>query len=310
MQLKYLFKIVVSLLVGNLLFLLSLPSVGQSNLLVFQTDFGTKDGAVATMKGVAMGVSPDLKLFDLTHEIPAYDIWEAAYRLVQTASYWPKGTVFVSVVDPGVGTDRKSVVLLTKSGHYFVTPDNGTLTLVAEQLGIKEVREINEVTNRRQNSEASYTFHGRDVYSYTAAKLASGAMPFSETGPKLPDQIVAIPYQKPTRKGNTLLGNIPILDVQYGNVWSNIDKQLFEQLKPAVGDTFKIVVLFKNKPIYSGKARYANTFGEVKKGENLVYLNSLLNVSIAINQDNFAAKYKIGSGSNWSIEISKAASSY
>lgn len=310
MQLKYLFKIAVSLLVGNLLFLLSLPSAAQSNLLVFQTDFGTKDGAVATMKGVAMGVSPDLKLFDLTHEIPAYDIWEAAYRLVQTASYWPKGTVFVSVVDPGVGTDRKSVVLLTKSGHYFVTPDNGTLTLVAEQLGIQEVREINEVTNRRQNSEASYTFHGRDVYSFTAAKLASGKMTFSETGPKLPDQVVAIPYQKPTRTGNTILGNVPILDIQYGNVWSNIDKQLFEQLKPTAGDTFKIVVLFKNKPVYTCKARYANTFGEVKKGENLVYLNSLLNVSVAINQGNFAAKYKIGSGSDWSIEISKAASSY
>lgn len=298
------------LLVSYLLLLVRLTSTAQSNLVVYQTDFGTKDGAVSTMKGVAMGVSPNLKLFDLTHEIPAYDIWEAACRLVQTASYWPKGTVFVSVVDPGVGTDRKSVVLLTKSGHYFVTPDNGTLTLVAEQLGIQELREINEAVNRRQNSEASYTFHGRDVYSYTAAKLASGTMNFSETGQKLPDQVVAISYQKATRKENTLLGNVPILDVQYGNVWSNIDKQLFEQLKPTTGDTFKIVILHKNKPIYSGKARYANTFGDVKKGENLVYLNSLLNVSLAINQGNFAKKYKIGSGSEWSIEISKAASSY
>jgi S-adenosylmethionine hydrolase len=298
------------LLATGFLLLLRITSVAQRNLVVYQTDFGTKDGAVATMKGVAMGVSPDLKLFDLTHDIPAYNIWEAAYRLVQTASYWPKGTVFVSVVDPGVGTDRKSVVLLTKSGHYFVTPDNGTLTLVAEQLGIQEVREINEATNRRQNSEASYTFHGRDVYSFTAARLASGTMNFSETGQKLPDQVVAISYQKATRKGNTVLGNVPILDVQYGNVWSNIDKQLFEQLKPAAGDIFNIVIRHKNIPIYSGKARYANTFGEVKKRENLLYLNSLLNVSLAINQGNFAEKYKIGSGSEWSIEISKVASSH
>lgn len=296
-------------LIVGLLFL-SISSAAQSNLIVYQTDFGTKDGAVATMKGVAMGVSPNLKLFDLTHEIPAFDIWEAAYRLVQTASYWPKGTVFVSVIDPGVGTDRKSVVLLTKSGHYFVTPDNGTLTLVAEQLGIEEVREINEATNRRKNSEASYTFHGRDVYSFTAARLASGALKFSDIGAKLPDQVVSVPYQKAKLENSILSGNIPTLDIQYGNVWTNIDKSLFEQLKPVAGDLFEITLRNKNKRIYRGKARYANTFGEVNKGDNLLYLNSLLNVSVAINQGNFAKKYKIGSGSDWSIEISKAASSY
>ena len=104
------------------------------------------------MKGVAMGVSPDLKLFDITHEIPAYNIWEAAYRLEQTVPYWPAGTVFVSVVDPGVGTNRKSVVLKTKSGHFIVTPDNGTLTLIAESLGIEAIREIDEAVNRRKGS--------------------------------------------------------------------------------------------------------------------------------------------------------------
>src|SRR5438552_3368880 len=83
----------------------------QNKIVVFQSDFGLKDGAVSAMKGVAMGVSSDLKLFDLTHEIPAYNIWEASYRLYQTVSYWPTGTVFVSVVDPGVGTSRQSVVL-------------------------------------------------------------------------------------------------------------------------------------------------------------------------------------------------------
>src|ERR1700754_2907674 len=108
----------------------------QIKIVVFQSDFGVKDGAVSAMKGVAMGVSTDLKLYDLTHEIPAYDIWEAAYRLMQTVPYWPGGTVFVSVVDPGVGTERKSVVLKTKSNHYIVTPNNGTLTLVARTLGI------------------------------------------------------------------------------------------------------------------------------------------------------------------------------
>jgi S-adenosylmethionine hydrolase len=110
-------------------------SRAQNKIVVYQSDFGLKDGAVSEMKGVAMGVSPDLKLFDLTHEIPAYNIWDAAYRLQQTVPYWPTGTVFVSVVDPGVGTERKSVVLKTKTGQFIVTPDNGTLTLVAERWG-------------------------------------------------------------------------------------------------------------------------------------------------------------------------------
>ena len=154
----------------------------QNKNIVFQTDFGLKDGAVSAMKGVALGVSPDLKLYDLTHEIPAYNIWEAAYRLEQTISYWPAGTVFVSVVDPGVGTDRKSVVVKTKSGHFIVTPDNGTLTLVATSLGIEERREIDESTNRRIGSQDSYTFHGRDVYAYTAARLAAGVITFEEVG--------------------------------------------------------------------------------------------------------------------------------
>ena len=166
------------------LFFVSFHCFSQNNVLVFQSDFGQKDGAVSAMKGVAVGVSTDLKIFDLTHEIPTFNIWEAAYRLSQTAQYYPTGTVFVSVCDPGVGTSRHSVVLLTKSGHYFVTPDNGTLTLIAEQLGIQEIREIDEVKNRRQNSEESYTFHGRDVYAYTGARLASKSITFEEVGPK------------------------------------------------------------------------------------------------------------------------------
>jgi S-adenosylmethionine hydrolase len=94
------------------------------------------------MKGVASSVDASLKLYDLTHDIPAYNIWEAAYRLDQTVIYWPTGTVFVSVVDPGVGTTRKSVVVKTKSGHYIVTPVNGTITLIAQSLGIDSIRVI------------------------------------------------------------------------------------------------------------------------------------------------------------------------
>src|SRR6202000_226298 len=188
----------------------------QNKMVVYQSDFGLKDGAVSEMKGVAMGVSPELKLFDLTHEIPAYNIWEAAYRLQQTVPYWPAGTVFVSVVDPGVGTARKSVVLKTKTGQYIVTPDNGTLTLVAESLGVAEIREIDESVNRRKDSKQSYTFHGRDVYAYTGARLAAGVISFEQVGPLLPKKVVTIPYQKAVLEGKTIKGNIPVLDVQYG----------------------------------------------------------------------------------------------
>ncbi len=165
-----------------LLTCLGSSSAYADNALILQTDFSLKDGAVSAMKGVAFGVDHNLKIFDLTHEIPPYNIWEGAYRLYQTASYWPQGSVFVSVVDPGVGTDRKSIVLKTKNGQYFVSPDNGTLTLVAESLGIESVREIDEKANRLKGSEKSYTFHGRDVYAYTGARLASGAITFEQVG--------------------------------------------------------------------------------------------------------------------------------
>ena len=277
----------------------------QNNILVFQSDFGLKDGAVSAMKGVAMGVSPELKLFDITHEIPAYNIWEASYRLVQTAPYWPTGTVFVSVCDPGVGTDRKSVVLLTKSGHYFVTPDNGTLTLIAEQLGIQEVREIDEVKNRRKNSNESYTFHGRDVYAFTGARLASKTITYEQVGPKLPNQVVAIPYQKPSFDQGTVKGTIPILDIQYGNVWTDIDKKLFNQLGIKIGDAIKVQVFNGTDKVYEGTVKYVNTFGEVQEGVDVGYFNSLLNFSLGVNMASFSEKYKVFSGNTWSVTLSK-----
>ena len=119
-----------------------------NNMLVLQTDFGLQDGAVAAMYGVALGVNPELRVFNLTHEIETYNIWNASYRLVQTLQYWPEGTVFVSVVDPGVGSERKSVVAKTKDGKYIVTPNNGTLTHIHLNIGIDESREIDETKTR------------------------------------------------------------------------------------------------------------------------------------------------------------------
>ncbi len=297
---------VVTYLSFSLLFLQSSLTVrAQSKALVFQSDFSLKDGAVSAMKGVAYGVSSTLDIFDLTHEIPPYNIWGASYRLHQTVTYWPAGTVFVSIVDPGVGSERKSVVLKTKSGHFIVTPDNGTLTLVAETLGIEAVREIDESKNRRKGSEQSYTFHGRDVYAYTGARLAAGIINFEGVGPLLPAKVEMIPYQKAIYNDGVISGNIPILDTQYGNVWTNIDKGTFDRLGVHTGDVLLITIQNNGKTIFSGTVPYVNTFSAVPVGENLGYLNSLLNFSLGVNQENFSEKYKVFSGPSWSITIKK-----
>ena len=285
--------------------LVTSTSFAQNKIVVFQSDFGLKDGAVSAMKGVAMGVDSSLKLFDLTHEIPAYNIWEAAYRLEQTVPYWPSGTVIVSVVDPGVGTDRKSVVLKTKAGHFIVTPDNGTLTLIAASEGIEAIREIDEAVNRRKGSEKSYTFHGRDVYAYTAARLAAGVISFEQVGKLLPNEVVTIPYQKATKENKTIKGTIAILDIQYGNIWTNIPADMFKQLNVKVGDNLHVVIYQNKIKKYEGSMPYAETFGTVAKGKPLLYLNSLLQVSFALNMDSFSAVHKIYSGSEWTVEVKK-----
>lgn len=277
----------------------------STTALVLQSDFGLKDGAVAAMKGVAFGVDPNLKIFDLTHDIPAYNIWEASYRLEQTAKYWPAGTVFVSIVDPGVGTERKSIVVKTKTGHFFVTPDNGTLTLISEDLGIAEVRQIDEKVNRLPNSQDSYTFFGRDVYAYTGARLAAGKITFEQVGPVLSPEILKIPYQQAKFEKNYVTGNIPILDIQYGNVWTNINKETFKNLNVKIGDQLNVEIMNNNKVVYKGKVPYVNTFGGVAEGKVLMYFNSLDNVSLAINMDSFSEKFKVFSGPEWTIKISK-----
>jgi S-adenosylmethionine hydrolase len=208
-------------------------------------------------------------------------------------------------VDPGVGTKRKSVVLLTQSGHYFVTPDNGTLTLVAEQLGIQEIREIDEANNRRKNSNESYTFHGRDVYAFTAARLAAQVITLDKVGPKLSNKVISIPYQKPSFSDGQVKGAIPILDVQYGNVWTNIDKETFTKLEVKTADLIKVAVFNGQHRVYEGMVTYVNTFGDVKEGEDVGYFNSLLNFSMGINMGSFSEKYKVYSGNEWSVIISR-----
>ena len=272
--------------------------------LVYQTDFGLVDGAVSAMYGVAYCVEPTLKIHDLTHDITPFDIWEASYRLIQTINYWPEGTVFVSVVDPGVGSDRKSIVARTNSGRYIVTPDNGTLTHVIRFEGIAEVREIDENMNRLPRSGESYTFHGRDVYAFTGARLAAGIIDFEGVGPELPaDSLVSLPIVEPYLDGNAACGTIDVLDVRFGSLWTNIPRELFLQTGIHYGDRVSITIENEVRCVYRNIILFGRSFADVFVGEALSYINSLDCVAVAINQGSFARAYNIGTGNSWRIRI-------
>ena len=272
--------------------------------LVFQTDFGLVDGAVSAMYGVAYCVDPNLRIHDLTHDITPFNIWEASYRLIQTINYWPVSTVFVSVVDPGVGSDRKSVVVKTRSGRYIVTPDNGTLTHVLRLEGIEAVRQIDENINRLPRSGESYTFHGRDVYAYTGARLASGIIGFEGVGPELPpSSLLSLPILEPHLEGRAACGTIDVLDVRFGSLWTNIPRTLFLETGIQYGDRVSITIENDTRTVYRNIIQFARSFADVYVGEALCYVNSLDCVAVAINQGSFARAYNIGTGNSWRIRI-------
>lgn len=269
--------------------------------MVLMTDFGLKDGAVSAMKGVAFQAAPSVVVSDLTHDVPPYDIWTAAYRLSQTYAFWPKGTVFVAVVDPGVGSERKSIALETESGHIFVGPDNGLFTLIADGAGISHVVAIDEAKQRIAGSEESYTFHGRDLYAYVGARLAGGAIDLTALGAPLGREIERIPYQRAERRGQVINGGIPVLDPNYGNVWTNIPKVLMKS--SGLSPRYRIVIREKAREVFRGELPLVETFAAVPKGKPLLYFNSLMNLAVALNQGDFAKAHRVGSGPIWSIEI-------
>ena len=276
--------------------------------LVFQTDFGLADGAVSAMYGVALKLNPDQKIYDLTHEIEPYNIWEAGYRLLQTVDYWPEGTVFVSVVDPGVGGDRRSVCVKLEGGQFIVTPDNGTLTFLKHKGKIVEVHEFDESTNRLSGSEESYTFYGRDVYAYVGAKLACGEETFEEIGEAVPvETVVELNLIDPKEcEDGSVTGTIEVLDIRYGSLWTNVPKKMFAKLGIELGSRVEVTLTDGERIVYSNTMQYMRSFAGVFVGEPLVYVNSLDCMAVAINQGSFAKAYNIGTGSNWHIKFKKA----
>ena len=277
-------------------------------ILVFQTDFTYKEGAICSMYGVVKSVDRELEIITGTHEIPQYDIWSASYRLFQSMKFWPEGTVFVSVIDPGVGTARKASVALTTDGYYVVTPDNGSLTHLANWVGIQEIREIDETVNRLKGkgTEGVSIFHGRDLFAYCAAKLASGIISFEGVGPEYPvHEIVKSPLLEPQATEGKVTGIFEINDPNFGNVWTNIPLSLFKKAGFEYGDFVNLRITHEGSEVFSEKILFHQSFGFAKKGDPIIYNNELMKVSLAVSQGSFSEAYKIGYGSDWVVEFTK-----
>jgi S-adenosylmethionine hydrolase len=254
-------------------------------LIVFMTDFGELDDAVAICKGVMKTIAPNAEIIDLTHQVTPYSIAEGARLLTRTSQYYPAGTVFVTVIDPGVGTSRKSIVLKTKRGQYFVQPDNGLVTQVADRDGVEAIREVTNPAWELKGSSSS-TFHGRDVYSPVGAHLARGD-DFTQVGPLL-KTFVRLEVPQATLDGTGIHGRVVALDGPFGNLVTNVDREEFAKLGYQPGDTVRVTVGSSTLSV-----PFHRTFGEVAPGKPLLYIDSRGLVSLAINQGNFAQSYHI-----------------
>jgi len=277
-------------------------------ILVFQTDFTYKEGAVCAMYGVVKSVDRELEIIDGTHEIPQFDIWSASYRLYQSMEFWPEGTIFVSVVDPGVGTSRRACVARTANGYYVVTPDNGSLTHVKNRFGITEVREIDETVNRLRGkgTEGVSVFHGRDVFAYCAAKFASGIITFEQVGPDYPvDEIVTLPVLQPVPSDNGISGIFEINDPNFGNMWTNIPLDLFISSGFSYGDRPKVTIRHEGQTVFEERVLFEKSFGFAEKGDVIIYNNELSRISMAVCQGNLCESLKLGYGPGWTIAFLK-----
>lgn len=280
----------------------------MTKLLVFQTDFTYAEGAVAAMYGVVKSVDRNLQIIDATHQIPQYDIWSASYRLYQYVPFWPQDTVFVSVVDPGVGTSRKACVAKLMNGNFVVTPDNGTLTHLDKYIGIKEVRQIDETINRLhgKNNDEVAVFHGRDLFGYCAARLAAGVITFEQVGPKYnTNDIKRLKIVEPTIIDNRIEGAFEIMDPNFGNLWGNVPKKMFEDFGFKYGDNVKTIIYKNDVEVFNKNLPYQKSFSMVKDHEVMIYNNELNKISIAEVVGNVAKDYNLGYGNEYKVVFVK-----
>ena len=255
--------------------------------IVFMTDFGVVDDSVAICRGVMYGIMPEVRIVDLTHQVTPYSIFDGARYLYGAAPYFPAGTVFVVVVDPGVGSTRKAIVAHTKRGQYFVLPDNGVITLVDQRDGVDAVREI---TNPEWmiGSKRSSTFHGRDIFSPVGAHLARGD-DWTTVGPEVAvKDLVRLDVKIATMDGHGLNAEAIATDGPYGNLVTNVDAEDFLKLGYQRGQEVPVKVGDKEL-----KMKFVRTFSDVPLGQPLLYIDSRGHLGLAVNQDSFSAVYGI-----------------
>ncbi len=248
------------------------------SIITLLTDFGLKDTYVAQMKGVILSISPETKIVDITHQIPPQNILQAAYQLSTATKYFPKKTIHVVVVDPGVGSERKAIVIQTKRS-LLVGPDNGVLTLTTEEEGITKIVQI---TNKKYMlNKISTTFHARDIFAPAAAFLSKG-ISLSDLGSELDSQdIEYLPIEKAKIIGKKIVGQIIHID-RFGNAVTNITKAITEKIGIKYGDNIKIKI--NKKPKIEKKIIFKPTFSLAKKGETIFLINSDDKLEISVNQ--------------------------
>jgi len=257
----------------------------QRPTIVFMTDFGTANDAVAICRAVIFGIAPDVRLTDITHQVTPFQIEEAARFLAGVTPYYPAGTIFLVVVDPGVGTARKAIAVKSKKGQYFVLPDNGIITPVIERDGLQSAREI---TNRSWmiSDAISSTFHGRDIFSPTAAHLAAG-WDFNQAGPEV-KELVQLEPKTSVMNERGIDGEVIGLDDPYGSLITDVPGDDFKKLGYNLGDNVTVQIAGKSVVV-----PYVKTFMGVPVGESLLYIDSRVRVGIAVNQGNYATKFNV-----------------
>ena len=260
-------------------------------IITLLSDFGLKDPYVAEMKAAILNICPKARIIDITHQIEKFNIRMGAFILASASPYFPKGTIHVAVVDPGVGTTRRAIIVETSNG-LFVGPDNGPLMLAAENLGIKHVYEIR--SRRYMLPKVSRTFHGRDIFAPAAAHLANGVS-LREFGPEIKDYIVP-EYAKPITKGGKIVGEILHID-NFGNLITNISEDFLSEVSVVEGDSVRAT--FEDK---SFELKICKAYGEVNKGEPLAIIGSHKFLEFSVNLGSAAEHFGLKVGNKFILE--------
>jgi len=283
------------LLLSPLLAVPASADVAPNGLVILFTDYGADSIYVGALKGAIYAAFPQARIDTITHSVPPFDVLSGAYMLVEAAKEFPPGTTFCCVVDPGVGTPRKRIVLETRNGLRFVAPDNGLLTLAADQFGVAAIREAANTALWRPG-EVSNTFQGRDIFGPVAAALARG-VPLADVGPER-DGLVRLDIA-PARIADGVAHGVVTRADPYGNLVTNITPGMLNELGLALHDTARITI---------GKAEFRapleSTYAAVPPGERLLVIQSSGYVECAINLGSLAEA--IGEGAHAPVRIQKA----